>query len=82
MQKHPDEKYRIVRISLNDLTLIKEYERIRDTYGKAANPMADERLNKECKKIAANYWRGANIADFDSASPEYAILIEQKDRHG
>ena len=82
MQKHPGEKYRIVRISLNDLFLDKDYEDIRDKYGKDTDPMTDERLKKACQKLAEKYWRGAQIADFDSASPEYAIRIEKKDRHG
>ena len=82
MQKNPKEKYHIVRISLNDLHLDKDYADIRDTYGKDVNPMTDERLNKACKKLADKYWRGSLISDFDSASPEYAIRIEKKDRNG
>lgn len=78
MQKHPDEKYHIVRISLNDLDLQKSYERLRDTYGKDANPLADERLKEACEKIAQKYWKGAKIDDFDELSPEYSIRIEKK----
>ena len=55
MQKHPNEKYHIIRISLNDLDLQKSYERIRDIYGKEANPMIDERLKEDCLKIAKKY---------------------------
>ena len=72
MQKHPNEKYHIVRISLNDLDLQKSYERIRDIYGK------DERLKEDCLKIAKKYWRGAKIEQFDALSPEYSIKIEKK----
>lgn len=78
MQKHPNEKYHIVRISLNDLDLQKSYERIRDIYGKEANPMVDDRLKEDCMKIAKNYWRGAKIEQFDASSPEYSIKIEKK----
>ena len=78
MQKHPNEKYHIVRISLNDLDLQKSYERIRDIYGKEANPMIDERLKEDCLKIAKKYWRGAKIEQFDALSPEYSIKIEKK----
>ena len=78
MQKYPDEKYRIVRISLNDLNLKKEYERIRDTYGKEANPLTDERLDKACRKLAKKYWQGASIKEFDAVSHEYAIRIEKR----
>ena len=46
MQKHPDSKYHIVRISLNDLNLKRSYEELRDTYGKEANPMENPRLKK------------------------------------
>lgn len=78
MQKHPNEKYHIVRISLNDLDLQKSYERLRDKYGKEANPLADERLNNACKKIAEKYWTGAQIEVFDALAPEYSIKIEKK----
>ena len=78
MQKHPNEKYHIVRISLNDLDLQKSYERIRDIYGKEANPMVDDRLKEDCLKIAKKYWRGAKIEQFDALSPEYSIKIEKK----
>lgn len=78
MQKHPNENYRIVRISLNDLNLQKSYERIRDIYGKDANPLENERLNSDCKKIAQKYWGGAKIEEFDALSPEYSIRIEKK----
>ena len=78
MQEHPDEKYHIVRISLNDLDLQKSYERIRDIYGKEANPMNDERLKQECKEIAKKYWKKARIQEFEELSPEYSIKIEKK----
>ena len=78
MQKHPNEKYHIVRISLNDLNLQQSYERLRGKYGKEANPFADERLNAACKKIAEKYWDGVQIEEFDALSPEYSIKIEKK----
>lgn len=78
MQKHPDSKYHIVRISLIDLNLKKSYEELRDTYGKEANPMEDKRLRARCEALAKKYWRGAQIEEFDALSPEYAIRIEQK----
>ncbi len=78
MQKHPDSKYHIVRISLIDLNLKKSYEELRDIYGKEANPMEDKRLRARCEKLAEKYWRGAQIEEFDALSPEYAIRIEQK----
>lgn len=86
MQKHPKEQYRIIRISLIDLNLKKAYETIRDTYGKDANPLGssdlEQRLNRECQKIADKYWKKAQITEFDAVSPEYAIRIEKKDSHG
>ena len=78
MQKHPNEKYHIVRISLNDLDLQDSYERLKGKYGKEANPLADERLNNACKKIAEKYWTGAKIEVFDALAPEYSIKIEKK----
>ena len=78
MQKHPNSKYHIVRISLIDLDLKKSYEELRDTYGKDANPMENTHLKKRCEALAKKYWRGANIEEFDALSPEYAIRIEQK----
>lgn len=78
MQKHPDSKYHIVRISLIDLNLKKSYEELRDTYGKDANPMENPNLRKRCEQLANKYWRGATIEEFDTLSPEYAIRIEQK----
>lgn len=80
MQKHPDSKYHIVRISLIDLNLQKSYEEVRDTYGKDANPMENEHLRRRCEQIAKKYWRAAKIEEFDALSPEYAIRIEQKIR--
>jgi hypothetical protein len=81
MQKHPEAEYRIVRISLKDLNLQKGYERIRDIYGKDADPMADPRLDKECQQLAKKYWLGSKIEEFDANSPEYAIHIEKRVSH-
>ena len=78
MQKHPDEKYRVVRISLTDLGLKQTYERLRDTYGPEANPLENPRLEAECQKVAKKYWNKAKIEEFDAVSPEYAIRIEKK----
>lgn len=78
MQKHPDSKYHIVRISLNDLNLQKSYEQVRDTYGKDANPLENPHLKKACEQIAKKYWKGAKIEEFDAASPEYSIRMELK----
>ena len=77
MQKHPDSKYHIIRISLNDLNLQKSYVELRDIYGKDANPLENKRLRKECEKVANKYWRGAKIEEFDALSPEYSIRIEK-----
>ena len=79
MQKHPDSKYHIVRISLNDLNLQKSYEEVRDTYGKDANPLEDAHLRRRCEQIAKKYWKGAKIEEFDALSPEYSIRIERKE---
>ena len=63
MQKHPNAKYHIVRISLIDLNLKKSYEELRDTYGKDANPMENEHLRKRCEQIAKRYWKAARIEE-------------------
>ena len=78
MQKHPNAKYHIVRISLIDLNLKKSYEELRDTYGKDANPLENPHLRKRCEQIAKRYWKAARIEEFDALSPEYAIRIEKK----
>lgn len=80
MQRHPDEPFRIVRISLADLDLNKSYERIRDLYGAEADYEVNPELEKACRKIAKDYWRKAEIEEFDAASPEYAIKIERLPR--
>lgn len=80
MQKHPDEPFRIVRISLADLELTKSYERVRDLYGAETDYEANSRLKKVCQKIAKDYWRKARIEEFDAASPEYGIKIERLPR--
>ena len=73
MQKHPDSKYHIVRISLIDLNLKRAYEKLCVTYGKEANPMGNPRLKKTCEDVAKQYWRGAKVEEFVVLSPEYAI---------
>ena len=78
MQEHPNESYHIVRISLDDLKLQKSYERVRDKYGKDADPMSNERLKSDCSKIAKRYWNVATIKQFDALTPEYSIRIEKK----
>lgn len=77
MQMHPDEPFRIVRISLTDLDLKQAYEHIRDYFGAEADYEVNPELKKRCQKIAKDYWRGAKIEEFDSASPEYGITIER-----
>lgn len=80
MQLHPDEPYRIVRISLTDLDLKKTYEDIRDFYGSEADYEFNAELKKRCEKLARDYWKGARIEEFDAASPEYGIKIERLPR--
>lgn len=77
MQKNPDSQFRIVRISLTDLDLIDEYKRLRCEVGKDIDPRSDEKLMKECRKIAEKYWKKAKIETFVSSSPEYSIKIER-----
>lgn len=78
MQQHPDAKYHIVRISLKDLQLVSSYNELKAEFGTDANPLEDPLLRKRCEKIAARYWMGARIDEFDALSPEYAIKIYQK----
>jgi hypothetical protein len=75
MQKHPDAKFRIVRVSLKDINIEREYTRIKDIYGAEADPAINEKLQKECQKIADTYWKGASIEVFDAKSPEYGLSI-------
>lgn len=78
MQQHPEASYRIVRISLTDINLKKEYEHIRNYFGPEADVEGNSELRERCDKIAANYWKAAKIQEFDAASPEYGIKIEKK----
>lgn len=78
MQEHPNSKYRIVRISLNDLSLESSYRKLRDKYEKGTDPFINPRLMKDCEKTAKKFWQGASIEEFDENSPEYAIRIEKK----
>ena len=75
IHENPDAQFRIVRISLTDLRLKKKYERLVKLLGKDLNPREDERVRKECEKIAKNYWRGAKIETFEEASPQYKLAI-------
>ena len=77
MQDNPDAEFRIIRISLTDINVKKEYERIRDLYGPDADYETNPDLKNRCEKLAKRYWRGARIEEFDSLSPEYGIRIEK-----
>ena len=48
---------------------------IKDIYGAEADPAINEKLQKECQKIADTYWKGASIEVFDAKSPEYGLSI-------
>ncbi len=78
MQQNPKAPFRIVRISLKDLELVKSYEKIRDTYGTEADCTQNKELRKECEKIARNYWRNAKISDFEASAPEFSISINKR----
>jgi len=80
MQLHPDEPFRIVRISLTDLDLTRTYEHIRDYFGAEADYEFNAELKKRCEKVARDYWMKAKIEEFDAASPEYGIKIERLPR--
>ena len=67
-----------IRISLKDISIIPQYERIIGLYGKEEDPHHNERLREACEELARNYWRGVEIEEFDAVSPEYSIRIERK----
>lgn len=75
MKSHPTSKYRIVRVSLDDINLRAEYQYLRKKYGVSVNPRENNSLKQECKRIADQYWENAKIEEFESVSPEYAIRI-------
>ena len=75
MQKNPDAKFCIVRVSLKDINIEKEYERLKGIYGAEADPATNSKLQDACKKIADRYWQGATIETFDAKSPEYGLTI-------
>lgn len=78
MQLHPEANYRVVRISLTDINLKREYEHIRNFFGPDADVDSNPELKDRCDKIAENYWKAAKIKEFDAVSPEYGIKIEKK----
>lgn len=79
LQKHPEKEYHIVRISLKDLDLAKEYERVRYMDDKEnIDPRMNDRVRAKCIEIANNYWRRAKIDHFRSGSKEYMIKIERQ----
>ncbi len=80
LQEHPESQYRIVRISLKDLALEQDYLTLRSRYGVDQNPRQNERLKKDCERIASKYWRKAQIDEFNELSPEYSIKLEIKNR--
>lgn len=73
LQGHPDAKYYIVRISLDDLGLKSEYYSIREKYGKDANPSDNVELRDACKQVAQRYWETGKIGEFESRIAEYKI---------
>ena len=78
MRTHQGSQFRIVRISIKDMDVVREYSRIIEIFGKETDPRDNERLREECQKLANNYWKGATIEQFNQASPEYAIKIERR----
>lgn len=80
IRNNPEIQVNIIRISLADISVLYEYNRMINIYGKEQDPEMHENLQEECRKIAKNYWREARIGEFDSNSPEYAITIERKNR--
>lgn len=78
LRSKKDAQIRIIRISLSDISVVQEYERIVGVYGKEDSPLTNTRLQQECDELASNYWNGADIEEFDAVSPEYAIKIERK----
>ena len=78
LKRHPDKEIRIIRISFSDIWIIPQYRRIVDLFGKEDDPLNNERLSAMCDDLAENYWNGADIEEFDNASPEYSIKIERK----
>lgn len=78
LRNHPNAQIRIVRISFMDISILAQYERIVSIYGKEDEPAFNDRLRKECDGLAVNYWKGADIGEFDAVSPEYSIRVERK----
>ena len=78
LKNNPQAEIRIIRISLKDISIIPQYERIIGLYGKEEDPHHNERLREACEELARNYWRGVEIEEFDAVSPEYSIRIERK----
>lgn len=74
LKRNPVVNYRIIRISLEDLSLKQEYITLRNEYGSSA-PSGDNIniIKQRCEEIAKKYWEKAKLKDFEASSPEYAI---------
>lgn len=80
LQKHPDARYHIVRISLKDLNLAANYEEARYMDDKEnLDPRQNPAVRAKCERIAANYWEKARISEFRGSSKEYMIRLEKPD---
>lgn len=80
LQKHPDARYHIVRISLKDLNLAAKYEDVRYMDDKEnLDPRQNPAVRAKCEKIADNYWKQARISEFRGNSKEYMIRLEAPD---
>jgi len=78
IRNNPGKQVNIIRISLSDISVLNEYNKMISIYGKEQDPETNKDLQRECEKIARNYWKGAKIEEFNNDSPEYAITIERK----
>ena len=78
LKNYPNKEIRIIRISFSDIAIIPQYTRIVELLGKEEAPEMNERLRSMCDDLAMNYWNGAEIEEFDNASPEYSIKIDRK----
>ena len=80
LQKHPDARYHIVRISLKDLNLAAKYEDVRYMDDKEnLDPRQNPAVRAKCERIADNYWKQARISEFRGNSKEYMIRLEAPD---
>jgi hypothetical protein len=77
IKTHPDYDYRIVRISLKDLSIYKQAKSVKNRYP-GVDPRENDEAKKECQKVANEYWKETTSDDFLQKLHIYKICIPKE----